>query len=235
MSTRHSIVVTIDGPAGAGKSTVAKRLARALGYRLLDTGALYRTLALLARRRTVSWSDETGLAELCRDLDVRFEFDGDHNRVRVNGDDVTAPIRSPEISRGASEVSALPGVRAGLLDLQRRLGAAGGVVVEGRDTGTVVFPDAGAKFFLTASDEVRARRRHDELVAKGADAPSLEAIRSQIRDRDERDSNRAVAPLVRAEDAVLVDSSEMTADEVVAAMLAVVRERETGRRGRTDR
>lgn len=230
MTERHSIVVTIDGPAGAGKSTVAKRLARALGYRLLDTGALYRAIALLASRQGVAWDDEDRLAEIARSLDVTFRFEDEVNHVYVAGDDVTAAIRTPEISLAASQVSALPAVRDGLLDLQRRLGAHGGVVVEGRDTGTVVFPGARAKFFLTASEEVRARRRHDELAA-GADAgtgtgTTLAQTLGELKERDERDSSRQVAPLTQAADAVLVDSSALSLDEVVESMLVVVRERE---------
>src|SRR5258708_2887455 len=155
------IVVTIDGPAGAGKSTVAKRLARRLGYRLLDTGALYRSVALAGRRAGVAWTDEVGLAGLARELQGGFAFGGgtEQNHVFLGTEDVSVAIRTPEMSDGASRVSALPAVRAALLDLQRRLGADGGVVVEGRDVGTVVFPGAEAKFFLTASPEVRAGRR----------------------------------------------------------------------------
>lgn len=215
------IVVAIDGPAGAGKSTVTKRLARELGYALLDTGALYRTVALVGERQGVSWDDEAGLAQVARDLDVDFHFEGDVNRVTVGGDDITEAIRSPHISEGASVVSALPGVRAALLDLQRRLGAAGGVVAEGRDIGTVVFPGAEAKFFLTASAEVRARRRCDEMQAAGREV-DFQSTLEEIRIRDDRDSNRAVAPLSQAQDALRVDSSEMGIDEVVALMHAKV-------------
>src|SRR6185436_6270125 len=162
------LVVAIDGPAGAGKSTVSRRLALRLGYRLLDTGAIYRAVALTAQRQGVSWDDATRLAEIARALDIDFHFDGeDTNKVSLTGEDVSVAIRTPEISQGASKVSALPEVRAALLDLQRRLGAQGGVVAEGRDIGTVVFPDAQAKFFLTASPEIRARRRTDELRAAG--------------------------------------------------------------------
>jgi CMP/dCMP kinase len=221
----RGIVVAIDGPGGAGKSTVARRLARALDYRLLDTGALYRAVALRSREQGVAWSDEQALARIAAGLKVRFRFEDDTNHVYLGDQDVTAAIREPAISGGASQVSALPAVRAALLDLQRRLGAAGGVVVEGRDTGTVVFPDAEAKFFLTADPEVRARRRYDELRAGGSQV-DLQATLTELRERDNRDSNRDVAPLSRAPDAVFVDSGSMTLDEVVASMLAVVRERE---------
>lgn len=222
---RRGIVVTIDGPAGAGKSTVARRLAQALGYSLLDTGALYRTVALLAHRQGVSWDDERALGDIARSLDVEFHFEGDVNHVVVGGADVTRDIRQPLISKGASHVSALPSVRAGLLDLQRRLGETGGIVVEGRDTGTVVFPDAQAKLFLTASAEVRARRRHEELVAAGAHVTYEETLAEQ-RARDQRDMTREVAPLTQAPDAVVVDSSDLDLDGLVAAALAAVRDRE---------
>lgn len=225
MSARQPIVATIDGPAGAGKSTVAKQLARSLNYRLLDTGAIYRTVALLALEAGTSWTDEGALSEICTGLDIQFRFEGEVNRVLVGDRDVTAAIREPEISRGASHVSQHPGVRAGLMQLQRRLGERGGVVVEGRDTGTVVFPDAGAKFFLTASAEVRASRRHAELEARGT-APAFDTILAEIVARDARDTNREVAPLVRAEDAVLIDSSHRAIEQVVASMLEIVRQRE---------
>ncbi len=224
-SSRRPIVVTIDGPAGAGKSTVAKRLTAALGYRLLDTGALYRSLALLARRAGVPWSDEAAVAAIAAGLDVEFQLEGMTNRVLVAGEDVSAAIRTPESSEGSSIVSALPAVRAALLKLQRRLGGEGGVVVEGRDVGTVVFPGARAKFFLTASDEVRARRRQDELRLAGV-AAELATTQEEMRKRDERDQTRAVSPLICAPDAVLVDSSALTLEEVVNRMLDVVRQRE---------
>jgi len=222
---RTPIVVAIDGPAGAGKSTVARRLASALGYQVLDTGAIYRAVALEARRRGVDWSDEAGCAAVAAGLDIRFQTDSDANRVYVGGREVTAAIRTPEISDGASLVSALPAVRGALLDLQRRLGEAGGVIAEGRDVGTVVFPRAGAKFFLTASSEIRAKRRFDEMLQRDPDL-DLGEVERDMQTRDERDSGRAVAPLTRAEDAIEVDSSVLAIDDVVDSMVAEVRARE---------
>lgn len=212
----------IDGPAGAGKSTVARVVAERLGLPRLDTGAIYRTLALLARERGVSWDDEPGLLALADGLSIAFgsaDASG-HPTVSHAGRDVTAAIRTPEISQGASRVSALPGVRAALLPIQRALGAAG-CVAEGRDMGTVVFPHAPHKFFLTASLSARASRRRDELrqTDTGA-APSVEDVAADLQVRDARDSTRAVAPLRPADDAVLVDTTDLDVDGVVAALLA---------------
>ena len=218
------IVVTIDGPAGAGKSTVAKQLARRLGYRLLDTGAIYRAVALTAQRRAIPWIDADACARLARDLDIRFDFVGDKNHVFLADEDVSAAIRTPEVSQGASQVSAHPPVRAALLELQRLLGAGGGVVVEGRDTGTVVFPRAEAKFFLTATEEERARRRVAELSAGGAAVDYNQTLR-EIRERDERDASRDVAPMRPADDAVLVDSSTQTIEQVVESLAQLVEAR----------
>ncbi|MGB8295539.1 MAG: (d)CMP kinase [Polyangia bacterium] len=217
-------VVTIDGPAGAGKSTVAKSLAKHLGYVFLDSGALYRAGAWAARRRGVAWSDGPALGQLMHGLDIRFDDSGATSRILVDGEDVSAEIRRPEISEGASQVSAFAEVRAGLLALQRRIGASGRVVAEGRDMGTVVFPDARAKFFLTAPIEERARRRTLELAASGR-PQDFDAVLAEMRLRDQRDSTRAVAPLRRAENAIEIDTAGLSPEDVVARMAALVRER----------
>jgi cytidylate kinase len=214
-------VIAIDGPAGAGKSTVARRLAARLGFFLLDTGAIYRAVALLATRAGVPLTDGPQLAELARALPLAFDADG---RVRLDGEDVSAAIRTPEMSQGASTVSAHAEVRAALLETQRRLAARGRCVVEGRDIGTVVLPSAPAKFFLTASPEVRARRRHDELVARGVSVDFAQTL-GELIDRDQRDQTRAAAPLRRAEDAELIDTSELSLDEVVDHLEARARAR----------
>ena len=211
------VVVAIDGPAGAGKSTTARLLAAHLGYSLLDTGAIYRALAVLARRAGISFGEGPRVADLARGLDIRFRLDGALNRVFVSGEELTEAIRTPDISEGASQVSALPEVRDALLELQRRLGAAGGVVVEGRDIGTVVFPDAAAKFFLTAAPEERARRRALELRLAGRPADEA-AVLAEILARDHRDMNRTVAPLKKAADAIEIDSSQVGVEAVVATM-----------------
>lgn len=217
------LIVAIDGPAGAGKSTVSKAVAERLGLSLVDTGAIYRSVALVALRRGIGLEDDAALEKLLGELELEFKVENGRNRILLNGEDVTDAIRTPEISRGASIVSARPVVRAGLLDLQRRLARAapGGAVLEGRDIGTVVFPDADVKFFLTASDEVRAQRRHAELVARGVSITFEEVLEDQRR-RDLQDSTREVAPLVAAKDAHRIDASGLSSEEVVERMVSVV-------------
>src|SRR2546422_4906707 len=206
-------IVAIDGPAGAGKSTVARQLARRLGFTIIDTGAIYRSVALAALKAGVPWDDDPRLGKLL-DAGLGLRFDGE--RVLLHGDDVTEAIRTPEITRGASVVSARPIVRKKLLQLQRDLGRAAprGAVLEGRDIGTVVFPDADVKFFLTASDEARAQRRHAELNEKGLSVPLPEVLTDQRR-RDKDDTERAIAPLRAAVDAVVVDTTGFDLEQVV--------------------
>ncbi len=206
-------IVAIDGPAGAGKSTVARKLASRLGFTIIDTGAIYRSVALAALRAGIAWDDDEGLARLL-DAGLGISLEGD--RVLLHGEDVSEAIRTPEMSRGASVVSARPVVRQKLLQLQRDLGAQAprGAVLEGRDIGTVVFPDADVKFFLTASDEARASRRHAELVGKGVPVPLTEVLSDQRR-RDKDDTERTLAPLRRAPDAVVVDTTGLDLDQVV--------------------
>lgn len=223
---RSRPIVAIDGPAGAGKSTLARRLASRLGFTLVDTGALYRTVALASMRAGIELDDGDSVTAVATRLvekrELAFER-GENGRMRVllAGEDVSEAIRGAEVSRGASVVSAIEGVRAALLDLQRQAGEAGGVVLEGRDIGTVVFPEAEVKLFLTASPEVRANRRYQELRAKGHDV-SYEDTFADVKKRDKQDSERAIAPLKRADDAILVDSSGREIDDVLDEMIAHV-------------
>ena len=220
MTTPHPFIVAIDGPAGAGKSTASRAVAARLGFAMVDTGAIYRTVALAATRAGVALDDDARLGALLPGVAIRFAppaTPGTGQRVLLGDEDVSVLIRTPPMSLGASKVSARPVVRAGLLDLQRRLALApgnAGAVLEGRDIGTVVFPDADAKFFLTASPEERARRRHAELQAKGDPSSFDEVLADQLR-RDRDDSERAVAPLRPAGDAVVVDTSGIPLDAVV--------------------
>lgn len=227
MTARTLPIVAIDGPAGAGKSTIARRLAEALGYVLVDTGAMYRSVALVAVRAGVPLEDQARVASLAHEIVAKKSLSFERDpilgvRVWLSGEDVSEAIRTPEISQGASVVSAHPPVRAALLDLQRMAGAKGGVVLEGRDIGTVVFPEAEVKFFLTASAEIRARRRYEELVARGSRVSFEETLADVVR-RDAQDESREVAPLKPAPAAILIDSSGRSIDELVARMLEEVR------------
>ena len=229
-------IVAIDGPAGAGKSTASRLCAARLGFAMVDTGAIYRAVALAATRRGVALDDDARLAEVLPSVEIRFApaaTPGGGQRVLLGGEDVSAEIRTPAMSLGASTVSGRPVVRAGLLDLQRRLALApenAGAVLEGRDIGTVVFPDADAKFFLTASPEERARRRHAELQAKGDPQPFEEVLADQLR-RDRDDSQRAVAPLRPAADAVVIDTTGIPLADVVDRIVRDVEARRARPRG----
>jgi cytidylate kinase len=216
------IVVAIDGPAGAGKSTVADAVARRCGLTLVDTGAIYRTLALQARITGTAEDDAEGLAALARVLPIAFEDRGEQRHVLLSGEDISEDIRTLEISQSASTVSKHPPVRDALLDLQRHLGRQGeGSVLEGRDIGTVVFPDADVKVFLSATPEERARRRARQLDEKGQAFP-FATVLQQIKDRDKQDTEREVAPLRPAENATIIDSSELTQAEVINCICELV-------------
>lgn len=213
--------MAIDGPAGAGKSTLAKRLASRLGYLYIDTGAMYRAVALWAVRAGVAFDDGHRLEQLALSADIELAGDA---RVLLNGEEIGGLIRTPEIAQGASKVSAVPAVRRAMVLLQQRMGESASVVMEGRDIGTVVFPNAQVKIYLDAEPRVRAERRYKELIGKGQTA-DLDHIEREILERDERDRNRADSPLRQAPDAVYFDSTGLGLDEVEEALLRIVRER----------
>jgi cytidylate kinase len=215
---KTALIIAIDGPSGAGKSSSSRLLAERLGYRYIDTGALYRVIGLLAWERHISLDDPERLAALCLDLPLRFVSASGMVRLFLGERDITAAIRQPEVSQMASKVSAQPAVRQGLLALQRQLGQGGGVVMEGRDIGTVVFPEADLKFFLDASPEERGRRRHYELQQQGIPT-TLDTTLREMAERDQRDSGREHAPLRRADDAIVVDTTTLSLHDVVQLLL----------------
>lgn len=220
-----TIRVAIDGPSGAGKSTLARTAAAALGFLYVDTGAIYRTVGLSVRDRAVDPGDEAAVAALLPSLQIELRYDGaGQQRMLLNGRDVSEEIRLPEISRYASAVSALPVVRAYLMETQRELARKNNVIMDGRDIGTVVLPDAEVKVFLTASSRVRAERRCRELEGRGTPQPFEEVLRD-IEDRDYRDTHREAAPLRQAEDAALLDTSALDFQQSLEALLELVRER----------
>jgi cytidylate kinase len=216
-------VIAIDGPGGSGKGTIAMRLANNLGWHLLDSGALYRLVAVAALDRGIEAHDGAALAELAAGLDAEFGVADGGMVVRLEGRDITARLRSEAVSAFSSEAAAFPGVRAALVNLQRGFRKPPGLIADGRDMGTVIFPDARLKIFLTASAEARAERRHKQLKEKGENV-NLPRLFREIKKRDERDRSRAVSPLIPAPDAHLIDSTELSIDEVVNRVLILLKE-----------
>jgi cytidylate kinase len=219
-------IVAIDGPSGAGKSTLSQSLAKKLGYLNIDTGAMYRSVALLVLRQGICPDDDGALERLCAQMSINFLPDSEGLRVLVNGEDVSEAIRTPEVSQLTPKVAACPQVRRALVEQQRRMAVDGGVVLEGRDIGSVVFPHAQAKFFLSASAAERGRRRYEELRAKGQKV-TLEQTIADVEARDLADQNREHSPLVQTKDAVVIDSTHQTIDQVLQFMLRTVRSLES--------
>jgi len=215
------ISIAIDGPAGAGKSTVAKKVSAKLGFIYVDTGALYRAVGLYVLRKGASTTDQDAVTPLLADIRVELKFIDGAQRVFLNGEDVSESIRQNEVSMAASNVSAIPSVRAFLFDLQRKIAEENNIVMDGRDIGTVVLPHADAKIFLTATAEERARRRYLELEEKGQTV-DYDQLLAEIKERDHNDSTRAIAPLKQAEDAVLVDTSKLPLEEAIACVMDTV-------------
>lgn len=213
-STSHIPVIAIDGPSASGKGTVAQRVARQLGYHYLDSGALYRLVALAAKHVNISWQNASALALLTSELDIQFEAE----KILLNGRDVSDEVRSEEMGKGASEVAVHPEVRAALMNLQHSFRKSPGLVADGRDMSTVVFPDAETKIYLTASAEIRAERRYKQLIEKGKRA-NLQDILHDLQQRDARDSQRSTAPLQQCQDAKLLETSQMSIDEAVRFVL----------------
>ena len=218
-----SMNIAIDGPAGAGKSTIAKRLAKKIGFIYVDTGAMYRAMAYYFLQHNIDAKDENAIAAACPDVDVTITYENGEQQVLLNGENVNGVIRNEEVGNMASSTSVYPVVRKKLVELQRQLAKSADVIMDGRDIGTCVLPDAQVKIYLTASSATRAKRRYDELTEKGVSC-DLAEIEKDIIDRDYRDMHRETSPLRQAEDAVLVDSSEMNIDEVVDAIYQVYSE-----------
>lgn len=211
--------IAIDGPAGAGKSTIAKRVAKEKGYIYVDTGAMYRGLAIYFLNQGISPDEKERVVNACEDADVTIAYEDGRQQVYLNGENITGRLREEAVGNMASKTSALPEVRAKLLELQRNLARTSDVIMDGRDIGTCVLPDADVKIYLTASTHTRAKRRYDELCEKGVSC-DLKEIEKDIEERDHRDMTREIAPLKQAEDAILVDSSDMTIDEVVEKIIS---------------
>jgi cytidylate kinase len=221
---RKRLTIAIDGPSGAGKSTVAKSLAKELSYTYIDTGAMYRSVALRVQERGIPPEDESAVNQLASSLQITFVTEGEKAYVLCDGEDVTEAIRTPEISHLASMISRQKGLREVLVRMQRELGKGGGVILEGRDIGTVVFPDAEVKFYLDAKSEERTRRRYDEMVEKGV-AVDFKETQEELMRRDQRDMHRTYSPLRKAVDAIFIDSTHCSAREVVEEMVRIIKER----------
>jgi cytidylate kinase len=218
----QGLIIAIDGPSGAGKSTAARALAKRLGYLYIDTGAMYRAVAWQVLRAGIALDDTARIGELAARARIELTGNVDTMRVLIDGCDITAEIRTPHVSQAASIVSAIPAVRRALVARQQEMGRAGGIVMEGRDIGTQVFPQAGVKFFLDASVEARSQRRFSEDAARGVAAKSLDATLAEIQERDIRDRTRTDSPLVQAPDAIPLDSSGLTAEQVVERMIEIL-------------
>lgn len=218
----RKLIIAIDGPAGAGKSSVARKLARQLDYLFINTGAMYRAVAWKAQQSGIPLDDVERIGRLARESRIELTGPVDSTRVLVDGEDITESITSPQVSQAASVVSAIPAVRRALVARQQQMGNEGGVVMEGRDIGTMVFPDADIKIYLDASSEARSRRRFDEDTARGIAVASIERMRSEIEERDLRDKSRDDSPLLQAEDAIYIDSSGLSIEEVVVRILGAV-------------
>lgn len=218
-----AITIAIDGPAGAGKSTVAKNISKALGIVYLDTGAMYRTVALKAIRSGVDTTNAERIGELVKDIEIKVEYINNEQHIYLDGEDVSSLIRTPEVSVGASNVAVIPAVRIKLVDIQRKIADQNSVVMDGRDIGTYVLPNAKYKFFVTASLDERAYRRHKELQEKGGNSVSLEEVANDISYRDKNDSSRAFAPLSKAADAIEIDTTGLSPQEVTDLLLSYLK------------
>jgi len=221
-SKKKKLTIAIDGPSGAGKSSVARSLAKRLGYNYIDTGAMYRSVAFKAKEKGIFQEDELALNQLASSLHITFTTEREQTRVFCDGEDITTAIRTPEISRLASSISSRKGVREALVQMQREMGKEGGVILEGRDIGTVVFPDADVKFYLDAESDERVKRRYHEMVEKGVKVDFKETQKDLVQ-RDHHDMHRTHSPLKKANDALFIDSTHRPAEEVVEEMVRIVK------------